>query len=200
MGVSVTIDLPIAELTGRLREFDRRQLPFATALAITRTVQDAQTDLRRALPSAFTIRNNFLEKGIRIKAATKKSLQGRVFTIDEILLRQITGAVKRPRGHAIPLPRGAKSNAKGIIRRGNRPAALRAKRRHFVVETTGGDRVLLRRKTKKRYPIELLWRLHDRAVRIDARFDFDGIAGRSFARNFDRNFGKALARAIATKR
>ncbi len=206
--MSFSIDLPVPAMTKSLREFHRRQIPFATSLAINATLADARDELRKQLPRTFTIRNKFLQQGIRTRRSTKKKLSGAVFTVDAILQRQIEGGLKETRGHRIPLARDVRASARGIIRKGNRPQALRNKPRHFVQgfgESTGGgarsdrgDVGVFRRKTKRRYPIVLLWRLDTGPVRIQAAFDFHEIAVRVFRRQWERNFGKALARAIAT--
>jgi hypothetical protein len=196
----LAIDVPIDEMRRDLREFERRQLPYATALALTRTVQDAQNEIQQALPRRFIIRNDFLAKGIRIAAAKKTKLEARVFTVDEILRRQIMGGSKGGRGHAVALPRDVRTNKRGIISRAKRPRALREKARHFVAPTRDGERALFRRRTKKRYPLELLYRLQYGLVRITERLDFEDIATRIFKREFDDNFDESLRRALRTAR
>lgn len=198
--LELTIDAPIPEISAWLTDVHRRQLPFATSLALNWTLGDARDQLIDELPRRFTLRNTFLERGIRLRNASKRRLEGRVYTVDDILRVQIEGGVKTGHGHAIALPRGVRRNAKGIIRRANRPRSLRRKPRHFVQKIRGGDRGIYRRRTKKRYPIEFLWRLHEGSVRIDSRFDFVGIVRRTVRRRWPRNFGRALARAIATAR
>lgn len=195
-----TIDLPIPEMTLALRDLERKQLPFASSLALNWTLGDARDALIDELPRRFTIRNNWLERGIRIKRSNKRRLEGRVFTVDEILRLQIEGGIKAGHGHAIALPRGVRRNPRGIIRRANRPRSLRRKPRHFVQELRGGDRGIYRRRTKKRYPIEFLWRLESGSVRIDSRFDFAGIVTRTARKVWSRNFGRAFGKALATAR
>lgn len=200
MGVELTLDTTVPDLAKALTDLQRKQLPFATALAITTTLKDAQTDLRDELPDRFTIRNNFLEKGIRIRPATKRRLEGSVFTVDEILRLQIEGGTKGGRGHRLALPRSVKTNARGIVTRANRPRNLRSKSKHFLAPVRRGGMGLFKRSGKKRYPIVLLWRLLDGSARIDSRFDFDRIANRSIDKHWNKNFGRALAKALSTAR
>lgn len=191
-------DAAVRDLSRALDDFGQRQIPFATSLAINLTLNDARAALIDQLPKRFTIRNKFLEKGIRVRPSSKRHLEGRVFTLDEILRLQIEGGAKPRTGHATPLARGVKGNAKGIFRKAKRPAALRDKPKHFVAPLRGGGRGLFKRVGKKRSPILLLWRLHDGTVKIDSAFDFEGIAHNTFRRRFEKNFGLALGKALAT--
>lgn len=201
-----TFDASVSDLSHALTEFGQKQIPFATVLAIKFTLEDAQQELRAQLPRRFTIRNTFLEKGIRIKFANKKNLAGRVFTVDEILRRQITGAQKGGKGRPVPLPRaikgGGSSNAPAVkvLRAGKRPRALKGKKKVFEAPIRGGHRGIFKRVGKARYPIEFLWRLHWKSTKIDSNFDFEDIATRVFRKRWQKNFGKALGRALASSR
>ena len=202
----LTFDASVGDLAGALNEFGRKQIPFATVLVIKFTLEDAQQELRAQLPRRFTIRNTFLEKGIRIKFANKKNLAGRVFTVDEILRRQITGAKKGGKGRPVPLPRaikgggGSHAPAVKVLRPGKRPRALKGKKKVFEAPIRGGHRGIFKRRGKARYPIEFLWRLHWKSTRVDSSFDFEDIAQRVFRKRWDKNFGKALGRALASSR
>lgn len=208
MSIPLTIDAEVADLGAALSDFRRRQIPFATALGITLTLKDAQAELRRQLPRRLTLRNKFLLNGIRIAAANKRSLSGRVFTIDEILRLQIEGGTKGGKGRPVPLPRGIRGRAKvddrspaqKVFRKAKRVPALRSKANHFEAPIRGGDIGLFKRVGKARYPIYLLWRLRFRSTKIDSSFDFEEIVQDVIRARFDKNFGKALARAIATAR
>jgi hypothetical protein len=203
-----TFDASVSDLSHALTEFGQKQIPFATVLAIKFTLEDAQQELRAQLPKRFTIRNTFLEKGIRIKFANKKNLAGRVFTVDEILQRQITGGKKGGQGRPVPLPRAIKGSGQGsshapavkVFRAGKRPRALKAKKKVFEAPIRGGNRGIFKRVGKARYPIEFLWRLHWKSTKIDSSFDFEDIATRVFRKRWTKNFGKALGRALASSR
>lgn len=83
-----------------LRNFAREQVPFATAVALTRTAQDARAEVVRNLPEHFTIRGRRVEQGVRIVPASKKDWPNptaQVGTKDEFMALQVTGGTKRPK-------------------------------------------------------------------------------------------------------
>jgi hypothetical protein len=55
-----------------IRDLYRDQIPFAAALALTRTAQDAQAAVKANLPKQFIIRRPWTQGGIRIESAKKK--------------------------------------------------------------------------------------------------------------------------------
>src|SRR5260370_40269244 len=61
----------VKRFTRDMDEAANRQIPFALARALTRTAQDAQSDVRSDLPRRFTIRNTWVSRSIRITPATK---------------------------------------------------------------------------------------------------------------------------------
>lgn len=97
------------------------QLPFACALALTRTAQDAQRAMvvqaSRKLdrPTPFTL------KGFGWKKATKQNLESVVYIkpIQSRYLRwAIQGGTRLPTGRAIPVPFGLNTNKYGNMPRG----------------------------------------------------------------------------------
>jgi hypothetical protein len=79
-------------------------LPYATAVALTRTAKRAQTKIRRNLPRRFIIRKKWVGKGVQIKPATKKRHVAVIFSRDEFMVRQEEGGIKRPKGRHIAVP------------------------------------------------------------------------------------------------
>jgi hypothetical protein len=51
----------------------RRQIPYATAVALTRVSQDAKAELRSGLRHYFTIRNGWVSRGIVNEPARKST-------------------------------------------------------------------------------------------------------------------------------
>lgn len=78
----LNVKVDIKPLTRTLDDLARRQVPFATAKALTavaRKVQDAQ---RAALPSVFDRPSLFTQRSIGVKAARKADLTAAVFVKD----------------------------------------------------------------------------------------------------------------------
>lgn len=208
MSIDITIDAPVHDLSRALTDFQRRQIPFATVLAIKFTLLDAQKTLRSELGDKFKLRNKFLSSGIRVTFAKKATLVGSVQTVDQILATQITGGKKGGIRRPVQLPRAIRGRGQAndrtpaakIFRAGKRPRKLELKKKHFTQDLRDGDEALFRRLGKQRYPIEIMWRTREKPVFVKARFDFATIARRVFARRWDKNFGKGLARALASSR
>lgn len=208
MPIVITFDAPVHDLSRALDVFQRRQIPFATVLAIKLTVQDAQKKLRSDLGDKFKLRNKFLANGIQVTFAKKQHLVGSVQTIDQILATQITGGKKGGIRKPAQLPRAIRGKGKAdsrkpaekIFRAAKRPRKLELKKKHFTQDLRDGDEALFRRLGKSRYPIEILWRTRTKPVFIKPGFDFSAIARRVFARRWDKNWGRGLARALSSSK
>lgn len=202
---AITIDLELSSSLQALSDLKRKQLPFATAVALTKTAQAAQKTIRAQLPDRFTIRSPFVERGVRIEAASKIKPQAAVLwrgpagsRFDESLARQETGGKKPPKNRYLALPRNVKRGARGAIPKSQRPAALLRQKRVYSQEVEGG-RVILRRMPKGAPP-RLLYFLSPRTAQIAPRFEFRETA-RGVARDvFKKEFGRAFAKALATRR
>jgi len=130
MAASVDISRAIRKL-GRMD----RNVRFAAAVALTRTAQDMQAEVRRELRASFTLRNDFTSKAVVIQPATRDSLSAAVLVgtrteafrrIRDALRLQVTGGSKSPtqgRSIAVPLV-GVRRNKRDIITRANRPRQL----------------------------------------------------------------------------
>lgn len=212
MTFSPVIDLENSSALLGLERARRDQLPFATALALTRTAQEAQEAERDEIPRRFETRGTYLERGVRIKAATKRAPQAAVFwrapggaarrSFADTLARHETGGVKAPRGRALAIPVAEPRRTKGgKIRKAALPAALLKRKRTFVAPfNRGADAGIFQRVGKRRYPIRLLYHLTSETVRIRERWEFVDTARELARREYPKQFGKAFAKAIATRR
>jgi hypothetical protein len=118
----------VKEVQDEFRSINADQIPFATALALTRTAQDGQKDIQDVvLPTRFTLRRGpFMRAGIRIRAATKANLVAIVQDIHSFMELQETTGLKTPtygRALAIPL-RGARPTMTALIKDDDRPHAV----------------------------------------------------------------------------
>lgn len=176
--------------TGQLDALATKQLPFAIALALTKTAQDAQQDMRAALPGIFHLKNKWTQQQIRIVSATKASMQASI-TAPDYLAKQIAGGTQHPqRGAHIAIP-GAPLLGR-LIGRGSRPRNLQGA---FKMRISGGMALAQRRGKVLRM---MYWL--DPTQDVRAVFDMQGIVQASVDRNIQLRFNSALMQAISTAR
>lgn len=133
------------DISGYIEEVDEarnRDIPFATALALTRTAQDAAIEVRRNAGYNFTLRNDWTQRNIKVAPAQKLSwpITAEVYTdtgnssAPDYLEQQEDGGEKIPHeGHtyiAIPTKYLREIAGNGVI-----PAALRP--RELLAAFTG---------------------------------------------------------------
>lgn len=192
-----------------------KQLPFARAMALTRTAKDVQKEIiSNGLPGAFTVRGNwFLPRnafGVKVTAATKTNPVAKVGTNADWIEIHETGGTKRPAGASLAVPTAeVKRNKKDIIARSQRPRALRDA---FVINTRKG-RLLVRRtymnrsgnftgrKLKKSLGsrLQVLYGLEP-SVKIRKRSGFIAPAKKEIDRRLMKNFMDSLEFAFRTAR
>lgn len=174
-----------------------RQIPFATAKALTRTAIDARRDVMDALPKVFDRPNPFTMRGIGYRQATKATLSAAVFIRDkqaEYLSRQIAGGTRRPRRRALALPTTAPLDRYGNVQRGWWQR-MRNRRDVFSGTVRGIPGIWQR----SRDGLKLLLAFAPKAD-YEARFDFVGIVRKNVGRNFQRHFRESLEAAMRTAR
>lgn len=201
----------IKDFTRYLDNVQKKQIPFATARALTWTAKDAQKELMALMPQTFNVtRKWWLQRqptGIKVKPAKKAELEATVYTLAYFAFLQEHGGIKTPfksRGILIPTERtpkygrkagGAKKVLAGkkILRRGGKADG------DPVITLESGKRGVFRRRGKKRLPIELLYTYVPRAE-VRARMEFEDNARKQSIKVFDFFFSKSLERALATAR
>ena len=76
--ISINVKSNVKQFTKGLRRIEKKQIPFATARALTWTAQDAQKWLIKKIPSIFNVNKKWWLKqqptGIKIKPAKKNDL------------------------------------------------------------------------------------------------------------------------------
>jgi len=195
--ITLEVKIDLAALNGKIN-----QVPFAVALALTRTAQDAQAEVRRGLRSRFTLRNTFVEKGILFSAAKKDTLSATVYSRDDFMILQEKGGVKTPRGSSLSIPIEA-GTKKGIIRGSDRVRALSSKPGVFRARIGGVDGLWQRlqrlSKAKKAagHRLKLLY-VFKPSVPIRARFGFADTVRKIVRERFTRQLGLAVEQAVRT--
>ncbi len=138
---TVSVKDDIKSALRRLDNFDRRQIPFVIAKALTATAQDSQTAIKQALPRVFDNPTPYTMNGTFVKSATKARLEATVKLKDESfkgtpankylgpsifggqrnvkrIERLLTGRGILPAGMAVVPGEGAKLDAYGNMSRG----------------------------------------------------------------------------------
>ncbi|WAP69052.1 hypothetical protein [Jiella pelagia] len=192
-----------SKVTAGLDKAARKQIPFASALALTMVAKDAQQKVRQSLPSTFTIRNGWVAKGIQVKAANKRQfpMQAEVGTKDDFMARQSEGGDKTGRnGGSVAVPVGARAQQSDITRKSKWPGALLRRKKTFIIKPHAG-RSKGQRLVYKREPqgLKLLYILQ-RKVNVKPVWRFKEQVERVAQRVYDKRFGEALAKALKTER
>src|SRR3990167_3209198 len=135
----IRLDFDARDYIGEIDALVTKEMPFAMAVALTRTAQSAQREVRAELKDRFTIRGNWVPGGIRIKPATKRNLAAEVGSKDAFMALQETGGVKKPRGRALAIPVGARRTKMQRTSRSRWPGALLQRKNTFLGKTRDGN-------------------------------------------------------------
>ncbi|EPY9202559.1 hypothetical protein ACXHVK_002127 [Morganella morganii] len=140
----------LTDLSNQLRTL-RKQIPFATAQAMTavvRKIEDAQkVAMQRNLdnPTPFTV------KSVKSRGARKSDLKAKVFVMNTAaayLEPFETGGVHKLNGSALLNPKDIKLNKYGNLPR-NKLSSLKSKGNTFIGDISGVNGVWQRKKAKK---------------------------------------------------
>lgn len=152
----VSVKPEVKETLMDLRSVNKRQLPYISALALTRTAYDARGQIQRDMPSTFIIRNQWAIRGVRVEPAQKSEMRARGKTsavvkhIDENMAKQERGGRIRAKRKMVAIPTDSvRSSKTQKITRAKRPKALLAKPRYFIGEDSAGRPAIFHRKSKK---------------------------------------------------
>lgn len=120
-----------------LRKFREKAIPYAVRNALNRGAFHARTEWQQEVRRAFTLRNAFTERSIRVDRATGKNVAGMVAVVGSVapyMDEQEHGATERGRSKHKPIPgpvaAGLQPGGKRtkMVRAGNKLSALHASR------------------------------------------------------------------------
>lgn len=204
--VSARVDVKRIERT--LSELAYKQMPFATAKALTALAKIVQVGEQQAMRSVFDRPTPFTVNAVGVRGARKDNLQALVFVKDiaaAYLAPYEEGGTNKLNSRALLKPVNAPLNQYGNLAK-TKLAQLKAKGNVFVgkVKGKGGQEisgVWQRNPATKGKPasVKLLIRFGD-AHPIKHRLDYRQRAETLVRANFSREMGIALARAIASAR
>jgi hypothetical protein len=192
--------IPSATNALKLIEKFNDQIPFATALALTRTAGRVSEAEVEKLRDAFTLRREWYKRGTRyginVKAANKRTLTATVFSRAPWLVQQSEGDTKDAGRHDdITIPeKSLRQTRDRLIPQAVKPGKVLANMKKFRAFRIG-DTIFRR----NGLGIRALFFLKSN-VRIPKRFDFKGIGKSTVEKVYQKEFGEALAYAIATSK
>lgn len=207
----IQIKIDQAAVQRQMNDLVADQLPYATSRALTWLAVDCQTEIKRQLPQRFTLRNAWVKKGVRMKAATKTRLQSEVFHLDDYMERQEDGGIKYPLGRHLAIPVRVAGTARGIIKGNNRPKALLSKGSYKASRKKGGTHRVFKidestpdRQRHGMHPgiymangnnLMLLYRLIPKG-NVKKRWEFETTCKQVVNSRFERLFQLSLSQAL----
>lgn len=187
----------VDELTRYLNDLQRKQIPFATAQALTATAEDVRAEIVKGLSEKFTLRKNWWRPGTRygfnVKKARRNDLVAEVFTRAPWMVDHETGATRRPKGRNLAVPSEfVKRSKRDLITKANQPRNLK---KAFVLRSRSGQETIFQRiRGKGLRPMYFL----TKQAEIKPTLEFHITAVRVVNARWAKNFSKALDHAIKT--
>lgn len=205
----IDVDFDIDRFKREARAFTRRQVPFASSLALNMTMWGSIHETRDELPRYFTIRRkggpHSAPGGFRPgHKATKVEQWAEWGHRKEYMLRQAEGGTKQ-RGRAqlpelgrVAIPVRARRTERTPITKRTMPKAFAAQ---GAFEKNGALYMPLgsRSKGRGRRRLKLLY-IFRPSISVPQRFPFDDITERAVARLWPENMTRAWAKALKSAR
>ena len=206
------------QLTAHLNRIQRKQIPFATAKALTQTAFDVKRTLQNALPRRLDrpTGNPATGKGgiigsVQVDKATKYNVTARVGFAGlgfgktawkespaKIMRRHIKGGTRYPNKRAIAVPVKQRTNKYGNLPRNKISTLLANTTKYFSGTPKGMSNAGIYERQKKKLKMLVAW--EPKATYQGGRFPFKGIVKLSVAKNYRKRFEKALQNALDTAR
>jgi len=196
----ISIGFDLAPFRRWVSDLVKKQIPFATALATTRVAKDAQAELQDEIDEHFISRTKFVERGVRIKAASKARPIAHVGSRDEFMRLQAEGGTKEGQGDGVAVPVGARLRPTSRTPPGKWPGAVLKKARHFTQKLPSGDKGVFRRMGRGRSrKVRLLWHLTNK-VNVPKRWPIRETVERVVRKQWRKRAKEALRQALKTAR
>lgn len=182
--------------------------PRGVASALNTIAYTMRVETIRGLDNSFTIRKRgYIVRGLRYTKATPQNLESVAGTLQEGLAihDSLAGSPQKRavKGKLVGVPFAARPNKTDVTSRSNWPGALARKSGYFFSGSIGSVGVgLWRRRTKQRYPIELVYSMHG-ATDIPMRWPFmtsaEKLASKEFLGLVEREFDRAVGLHMASR-
>lgn len=193
--MKVSVKSNIDEVTKWTTNIQKKQIPFATAGAINKTLFQLRKEMGKQTLKKLDRPTPFTQRGFLVATAKKTKLKGMLFlrdAVEEYLQYQIDGGI-RSTGKNIPIP--YKPNAR-LNKYGNiigKRTGLIKKNTQFFGTVKGIDGVWERQKKDNRLKLIIGF---TKTAAYEPKFPFYVIADRFVAANFDKNFSEKFAHAL----
>ena len=207
--MQVTINTNFKELGRWMSDIERKQLPYATARALTAVAKEGVEAVQGELRARFTLRNRYSERGVRSQFARKADWP-RPFSrvgIDErrsYLADHVEGGIRRPqraKWRAVPGVNNRRTRT-GKIRKADRASRSlrvpggRGRKKYKAFER---GNLILRRAGRGGRQLKVL-HVTTSQVRIDARLPMEAAVTKVVQRRYGRHFNRELAAAVRSGR
>lgn len=195
--MQINVKSNIKEITKFTTAVQKKQIPFATSVAINNTLFDLKKEMSKQMDKKLDRPTPFTKRGFFINKAKKNLLIGVLLMKDIVanyMQYQIEGGT-RTTGKQIPVP--YKPNAR-LNKFGNiigKRTGLIKKNTQFIGNVSGTEGVYERTKQGLKLIIGF-----ERSVTYRPRFPFYVIATKFSNAVFDRKFAKAFDKALRSAR
>ena len=195
------------QLTAHLNRIQRKQIPFATAKALTQTAFDVRRALQNALPRRLDRPTKGIINSVQVDKATKYDVTARVGFAGlgfgktawkespaKIMRRHIKGGTRYPNKTAIAVPVKQRTNKYGNLPRNKISTLLANTTKYFSGTPKGMSNAGIYERQKKKLKMLVAW--EPKATYQGGRFPFKGIVKLSVAKNYRKRFERSLQDAL----
>lgn len=165
----------------KLMTLCEKDVLFTAAKSLTQTAQKAQEQIQQHLHSTFVLRKPNFEKSIKVRPATKETLQASVYTMAGFATLQQTGGRRIAKTGRLAIPQYDDLREIKAVRKTNQPES-------FLMNLKSGGLVIARRKNKD---IEILYHIKNVAL-VPKRLQMLEIGTETAQKEFPRIFSKNL--------
>lgn len=135
--------------TNRLMTLCEQNVRFVTAKTLTQTAQIAQAEIKQHIRNTFVLRKPNFEKSIKVRPATKQTLQASVYTMAGFATLQQTGGKQTAQTGRLAVPQYRDLHDVKAGRKTNMPGT-------FLLKLQSGGLAIAQRKHKE---IEILYHI-----------------------------------------
>lgn len=210
----------IDKVVKMLDGFESDQLPFATSKALNTTAFEAMAEVIEEMPTRFTLRRNWILKGVRVLQSSKTNLRTIIYDRDKFMAKQETGGIQvnlnGKKYLAVPMPDlkrtggGNKDNADLLKNLGNFRTKSDPTGNIILIPARDGRIYLAVRDAKQtkggrggntlaQTGLRFVWELRP-STEYKERFGFGETVGMVFEKRFATNFAKAIVEAMETRK